>query len=131
MKILIIDDDKNIIEEVRKQIESNGSILIEFIPESLEPVKAIEQVKNLYKNENFDFVLLDYKLWGDLNGDHFSREFKNLNIPFIGFSSDFNHNTRLVSFGAFTAINKNSLYGSRGFNGEKFFEKFKEAIKNK
>lgn len=100
-KILVIDDDADILEVVRETL-----IYEQFEVQTVNQSKNVMAVASAYCP---DLILLDFRL-GDGDGGEICRSFKNhpsfLNIPVVLFSAYINAETELLRFGCDAVIAK-------------------------
>lgn len=127
MNVLLIEDDQNVVNSVCLSLVEKFNVN-QFIPTSTEKSIAIEELEQLCSKNLFDLALLDYNLWDTLWGYQFIGTLNKFSIPFVAFSGKTEDNNSLLELGACYAINKNNLYGSRGFDQIKFFNNFTEAV---
>ena len=86
MKVLIVEDDPTSISAIRdvlEIVESMSGIAIE----SITIARSYDDVAEL-DDTDFDLVLLDHNLIGDLTGeDVYNKFLRNLGIPVVGISN--------------------------------------------
>jgi hypothetical protein len=127
LKVLIIDDDQTVIEEVRNALKEHIAIL-SFSPKSDIREEIFLELKEFCESNEFSLGLLDYKLWDHMKGDIFLPILKECMVPVIAFSAKENLNELLLLQGAIGFINKDDLYNDNGFNNLLFGQKFNKAL---
>lgn len=126
-KMLIIDDDEDIVSIIKEEAQKLKIDVFAFIPLSRERVQSNRQLSELCTERTFDFALVDFDLWGALMGTNFTETLNQHKIKFVAFSSDFRGNNLLLEDGAICSIPKD--YNSRGFDKQKLANGLAELLK--
>lgn len=127
IKLLIIDDDEEIVSIVKEEAQKLGFQTVTFLPLSKLKDEINEQLSDFCKERTFDFALLDFELWSGLKGYDLAKTLVDNKIKFIAFSSSHERNSMLIRCGAISAIQED--YNSRGFDKQKVTNGLAELLK--